>query len=91
MSSIMPRFMPCRRCKAVNVRTGGPTGMCSACRAADPAMAQVQRDNHAAMAAAVHDMVMATSDPDPFGRPGIRKVRPGAIEAYFGRETKKRK
>ena len=79
---------PCVRCHTRLVKPGGITGMCKQCRLDDPAMAQVQRDNHAALKQSINDMVMATSDPDPFGRPGIRKVRPGAIEAYFDRASK---
>ena len=87
MTSVMPSAMPCHRCDKTLVKTGGITGMCKACRLADPAMAQERRDFHAALKAQVHDFVMKTSDPDPFGRPGIRKVRPGAVEEYFGRAT----
>jgi hypothetical protein len=88
---VMPKNSPCRRCKVTLVKTGGATGMCRACREADPVMAEEMRQMHRDLAKAVHDMVMATSDPDPFGRPGVRKVRPGAIDAYFGRGKPKRR
>lgn len=80
MSSIMctaPR--PCIRCKTRLVKFGGITGMCNACRIADPEMAQVQRDNHAALKKSIGDWVMDNTEPDPFGRPGIRKVKRGAF------------
>lgn len=79
MSFVMPKAMPCRRCKTTLVKTGGITGMCKACRLADPDMAEVQRQNHALMKAEVNRWVMDNSEPDPFGRPGIRKMKPSAL------------
>jgi len=78
MTSLMPKAMPCIRCRTRLVKTGGITGMCVACRAADPAMAEVQRQNHALMKVEMQRYIDLNTEPDPFGRPGIRKVKPGA-------------
>jgi hypothetical protein len=71
MTSVMPSAMPCIRCDKTLVKTGGITGMCKACRLADPALAQVQRDNHATMKASMRDWLADNFEPDPRFGPGI--------------------
>ena len=74
-----PVPVPCVRCGVTKVKSGGITGMCIACRAADPVMAQAKRDEHAAFKAQMNEWVMANSVPDPLGRRGIRKMKPSAF------------
>ena len=76
MTSLMPRAMPCRRCKVTLVKTGGITGMCRACREADPAMAEVQRQNHAEMKRGLDAWTKENFEDVP-GRPGIMKPKKG--------------
>jgi hypothetical protein len=71
MTSIMPSAMPCVRCKTRLVKTGGITGMCKACRLADPAMAEVQRQNHAEAKASIAQWLEDNFEPDPRFGPGI--------------------
>lgn len=78
---------PCRRCKTRLVKPGGRTGMCKACRLADPAMAQVQRDNHEAMKVATRKWLDENFEPDPRFGPGIGgaiAVRPKKGSKVFG-------
>lgn len=72
-----PASMPCIRCRTVKVKTGGVTGMCSACRTADPAMADVQRENHRQMKLAMGAWLSKNTEPVP-GRPGLHRAKRGA-------------
>jgi hypothetical protein len=76
MTSLMPRSFPCRRCRTVLVKTGGITGMCRACREADPVMAQEQREAHAAMKVGMADWLKTNFEDVP-GRPGLMKPKKG--------------
>jgi hypothetical protein len=72
MTSIMIRRPePCVRCKDRLVKPGGITGMCNACRVADPAMAQQRRDEHAAFKAQTRQWLDDNFEPDPRFGPGI--------------------
>ncbi len=62
---------PCARCKTRLVKPGGRTGMCKACRLADPVMAQAQRDLHEQMRQQVAQWVDDNFEPDPRFGPGI--------------------
>jgi excinuclease UvrABC ATPase subunit len=63
---------PCVRCKKTLVKPGGITGMCKACRAIDPVMAEVQRQNHAAMKVQMRQWLDDNFEPDPrFPNPGL--------------------
>jgi hypothetical protein len=87
MTSVMPSAMPCIRCEKTLVKTGGITGMCKACRAADPDLAQVQRDNHAAMKVEMARWLEDNFEPDPRFGPGIGgaiAVRPKKGSKVFG-------
>jgi len=78
---------PCIRCKTRLVKAGGITGMCKACRVEDPALAQVQRDNHAAMKQSMADWLDDNFEPDPRFGPGIGgavAMRPKKGSKVFG-------
>jgi len=78
MTSVMPSAMPCIRCKTRLVKTGGITGMCKACRLADPVMAEVQRGNHAAMRSQMNEWLSDNFEPDPRLGPGYLRPKKGA-------------
>lgn len=89
MTSVIGKLppQPCIRCKDRLVKSGGITGMCKACRLADPALAQVQRDNHEAMKADMARWMDENFEPDPRFGPGIggaMAMRPKKGSKVFG-------
>jgi len=79
-----PRALPCIVCKTTLVKTGGKTGMCSACRTARPDIANTQRANRAKIRASLDAWVTKNTVPVP-GRTDIRRVNPDAL---FGKKGK---
>ena len=67
---------PCVRCKTKLVKPGGMTGMCKACRLADPAMVAQRKDEYAVMKAQMNDWVKANFEPDPRFAPGSGVMKP---------------
>jgi hypothetical protein len=67
---------PCVRCKTKLVKPGGMTGMCKACRLADPAMVADRKASYAAMKVQMGEWMRDNFEEDPRFAPGSGYMRP---------------
>jgi hypothetical protein len=68
---------PCVRCKTKLVKPGGMTGMCKACRLADPAMVAQRKADYAVMKVQMDEWVRDNFVQDPNMPRGYMRPKKG--------------